>query len=1363
MKRIITLLIISSLSFFCFGQHPTNLQATNITSNSADLTWDESMCSDSVHLKYRINGSGASGWINLNSAISSPYLLSSLTPNTSYDFYVKCAGTAGWSNASFFTTLDSVNCDLSTLVTINNSSCEGNYDGSASVTAINGIPPYSYLWNNNNTSSSINSVINSTYIVTTTDSLACSITDTILVDFDNLISLSQFISVFTDTSRPEFPNTLQSYQVWAYDTLRLYNNGCNINIRPEFIISHQNTSIQLGQFILQWQSPFGFGTIPYSINNNGEAYGFFSTASTDSTGINAMMGSTNELILRVKFQGQAPYGTYSAIWNTKEVDALGNIIQTVTPNDTAILTLVDCNSFQSYVSQSNISCWGDSNGISSIDSIINGSGNYNYNWVNDIDQSVTLSTNNYINNLSQGNYSCTIIDANWGCSTNSTVSISEPLELTIIESTIDVSCFGDSNGVAILNINGGTNPYTETWNVGSQYNLQEGDHFYTVTDNNNCTISDSVHINEPSQLNSSISTLDITDCTLNDGVIDLSVIGGTGSYSYLWSNNDTNEDQINLSSGIYSVTITDSNNCSIMNSATINNYISNLSSSYTQTNVSCYGANNGGAIVSFFGGATGSSSGDTNYILGWAGTTQPVYLPYPQTVFNTSLLPPPYNAIPAGIYPYTVTDLNGCIIYDTINITEPDSLHISYTLSNYSGYNTSCFGNNNGSIDVQINGGTAPFNNYLNNILQSGLISNNISAGNYNDSIVDINGCTVSTNIILIEPPELITTLNNLEISCHDLCDGEIYSNTSGGIFPYLYSWSNTETSANISSLCSGNYSLTITDENGCVENTSTIINAPNDIIISIDSISNNSIYGGNSGLIYITPNGGTGLLNTSWISENGYFSFDNNILNLYADIYYLEITDSNSCSYLDTFELTQPSSLWLSIDNITNPSCYDSCNGAINISANGGDSTYSYFWTGPNGFTSNNNNINSLCFGEYIIIIDDGITILIDTVNIYQPQPITTLLTIDSIICHNGTAQAEISVWGGSQPFTYSWGNGDTNYYTIVSSGNGSIVISDINGCSYSQLYSLSNPDSILTQTTNTNISCFGGNNASVSINVTNGGTSPYNFSDDNGLTYQTSNTFSNLIAGNYYFLISDLNGCLGTASSEIVQPSVITSTTSVIDASCYSYCDGSVSANALGGTSPYTYFWNNGASNLCAGFYNVIITDLNGCIATNSVILNEPNPLLVNIWINAGNITATSGFTSYQWYDSYSNPISGATDSIFTPPSIGYYYVSVTDSNGCSINSYSIDYTISKIEDYLSSINIFPNPTNGNLTIMSEYSIKTIKLYNTIGNELYSVHNKKNKITKTKLDLSNFAKGVYFIKIDINDQIINQRIILQ
>ena len=1287
MKKIIIIIVISSLSCFSFGQYPTNLQATNLTSNSVDLSWDQTMCNSTVDLKFRIIGSGSSGWTNLP-AIASPYLLTGLVPATSYEFQVRCVTVSAWGNPSYFTTLGSINCNLNTSVTINNSTCDGSYDGSASITAFNGAPPYSYLWNNNNTTSSINSIPNDTYIVTTNDSLGCSKIDTILLGFDNLIALSQFVSALTDTSRPEFPNTLQAYQVWAYDTLRLSNNGCDVNVRPEFIISHQNTSIIQNQINIQWQVSLGnFATIPYIINNNGEAYGFFNTAAYDSTGIFFGMGGINEVLLRVKFQGGAPYGTYTAIWNTKEVDALGNIIQTVTQNDTSLLTLVDCDSFQPYISQSNISCWQDSDGISSIDSIINGSGNYSFNWVNDINQTITLSTNNSVSNLSQGNYSCTILDFDWGCETTVTISISEPPLLNTSINGTNLVCFQD-----------------------------------------------------------------------NSGIVNLTVLGGVPPYTYSWNNGATTPSLTGLAAGPYSVTITDINGCVNNQSITLTEPIE-LTSSYTQTNLSCYGVNNGGAIVNFFGGSSGSSSGDTNYILGWAGTLQPVYLPYPQTVFNTSLLPAPYNAIPAGIYPYTVTDLNECIIYDTITITEPDIMTLSLSADTIC-----CPGGNSGIAFLIATGGTSTYT-YLWNTTpaQTTSFATGLSAGNYTCSVTDANGCVIQESINVYEHAAINTFFTIANPLCFGDSNGCIYTNSTGGDGNYTYLWSNGETTADICNLSPGIYSCIVSDGCLCSETILASILAPNEITLNIDSITNISIYGENDGSIYISSYGGSGLLNTSWTSDNGFSSNDSDITNLSAGFYYLEMTDGNSCTYLDTFELTQPSSLWINLDLATNTSCFDSCNGALNITANGGDSTYTYNWTGPNSFTSTNNDLTNLCVGAYIATINDGITTIIDTFNIFQPQPITSTLLVDSIICHNGFTQAEINVWGGTQPFAYNWSNGSTSYITTVQSGTYSVNVTDQNGCSINQSFSLSNPDSIISITSATSINCFGGNNGSISINVLSGGISTYEFSDDNGLNYQISNTFSNLLAGNYSFLISDINGCLGSATAEIIQPTVITSNTTAIHASCYGYCDGSVAAYALGGTAPYSYNWSNGVSNLCAGFYNVIVTDMNGCIASNSAIVNEADIILINIWIDGNNIIATSGFTSYQWYDNNNDPINGATDSIFTPSGMGDYYVTVTDTNTCSADSYYIEYTISKIEDYSSNITIFPNPTNGKITVNSEYSIRTIKLYNTIGNELYLVNNNENKITETILDLSKFAKGVYFMKININNQIINQRIILQ
>ena len=977
------------------------------------------------------------------------------------------------------------------------------------------------------------------------------------------------------------------------------------------------------------------------------------------------------------------------------------------------------------------------------------------------------------NAIPPGVYPYTVTDLN-GCTIYDTITITEPTAITSSISTTNVTSCLVANGSIDLAPNGGNpfstgNPYTYVWIGQNGYtstnqnisDLEVGTYMLTITDANLCTATDSTNVNQaPSGLSLSLYSPNYNGYNIscyngNNGTIITTASGGLGEFSFVWNNSDTTQNLSNLTAGSYTLTITDSTNCTISEDITLSEPIE-LTSSYTQSNVTCNGNTDGGAIVNFFGGSSGSTNGDTNYILGWAGTLQPVYLPYPQTVFNTSLLPSPYNAVPAGTYPYTVTDLNSCIIYDTITITEPDSLSLLLSSDTIC-----CPGNNDGVAIATTTGGTAPYSYIWSNGATT-QVATGLSAGTYFCTVTDNNGCTIQDSITVYEYAVISASITTTNPLCFGDNSGCIYLTASGGNGNYTYLWSSGQTTANICNLSPGTYTCEVLDGCLCSEFFSVTISEPDEISINIDSLTNITIYGGNDGSISIATTGGTGIINTSWTSDNGFISDDQDITNLSAGFYYLEITDSNLCAYLDTIELTQPSSLWINLDLATNTSCFDSCNGTLNITANGGDSTYTYNWTGPNSFTSNNNDLTNLCAGTYIVIVNDGITTITDTFNIIQPQPITTVLLVDSIICYNGIAQAEINVWGGTQPFLYSWSNGGNSNITTVNFGNYSINVTDQNNCSVIQSFSLTNPDSIIGITSSSSINCFGGN-GSVSINIINGGISPYSFSNNNGLNYQISNTFSNLVAGNYSFLISDINGCSGSVSAELIEPSAITSTATVIDVSCYGYCDGSVAATALGGNSPYSYDWTNGTDSLCTGFYNVIVIDANGCLSSNSAIVNEPNPLTINISIDGSNIIATSGFISYQWYDNNNNPINGATDSIFTPSTIGFYYVTVTDTNECTADSYYIEYTISTIEDYSSSINIFPNPTKGNITVNSEYGINTITLYNTIGNELYSVHNKENKITETKLDLSKFANGVYLIKININNQIINQRIILQ
>ena len=1230
------------------------------------------------------------------------------------------------------------------------------------------------------------------------------------------------------------PDPVYGPWIWSYDTLTITNNSnCDIRVRPEFDVSHESSPIGATDFNLKWYNPFtgNWPIIPYYIDANGNAVGYWSIGG-DSTGIILNQGTSQQIIIKVRFKPSANYGLYSASWSTQLLDSSGVFVQNLAM-DSSFLSLIDCSIFEvdSFYS-TNSNCYNSNTGSAAIVSIQNGSGQYIYNWSNG-------DTTNNVTNLGPGNYDCIITDQNWQqCTDTISISIDEPDSLNITENINPLLCFGDNNASVNLTISGGISPYNEIWSNGiTPNNLGPGIYYYTIIDSNGCTVNDSIIILEPIELTSTISSIDITNCIIDDGAIDLNVGGGTGQISYTWNNGSTNEDLVNLSAGTYIVVISDSNGCILTDTAVIDNYVSLLSislssplyngenlncyadnsgsisstttggvgqliytwsngqtatsisnlsagtyslnvidglgcsatesiilsqpdeltSTYTKTDVSCFNANDGSAIVNFFGGTTGSVPGDTNYILGWQGLTNILFNPIAQ--FETSVVAP--NGIPAGIYPYSVTDLNGCTIYDTITIIEPDSLFITYTTSNFSGFEIDCAGENSGEINIQVNGGTAPFNHYLNGITQNSYNITNLVAGNYMDSIIDFNGCSTSVSITLYEPDTLNGSLTSTQLDCYGDCDGEIYSSINGGVLPYNLQWNTADTTDTITGICDGSYNLSITDQNGCNENVTISLIEPDEINVEVDSLIDVNNYGGSDGAIYITLSGGTSPYNIVWTNNNTFLSFDEDLTNLSAGIYFLEITDDNSCIHYDTLDIMQPPSLYITLDGSTNAICFDSCDGEINVTANGGDSTYFYFWTGPNGFTSTSEDISNLCYGEYILTLDDGISSVTDTFNIFQPQPFVYNLIIDSINCYNDFTQAVINVWGGTQPYTYNWSSGGNNYFTSLNAGTYSVSVSDVNGCSMSESFTINNPDSIISIATTSNTSCFGGNDGSTNISIISGGTAPFMFSSNNGLTYQNSNIFSNLSVGNYSILISDSNNCLDSLNIEINSPSEIYSITSSDSLSCYNLCDGNVYVTAFGGTPPYNYSWDYGTSNLCAGLYNVIITDLNNCTSVNNAIVSEPDPLLINIYISDSTLVATSGYNSYQWYSADGNIVNGATNETFTPNTVGEYYV-VVNNGECEETSYSIDYNISNILEIENNLHIYPNPTNGIIKIIGE-KIKNISVYNLLGNQLFKVEKNNLNINSRNIDLSNLARGIYTIQIEQNNKILNYQIILK
>ena len=302
-----------------------------------------------------------------------------------------------------------------------------------------------------------------------------------------------------------------------------------------------------------------------------------------------------------------------------------------------------------------------------------------------------------------------------------------------------------------------------------------------------------------------------------------------------------------------------------------------------------------------------------------------------------------------------------------------------------------------------------------------------------------------------------------------------------------------------------------------------------------------------------------------------------------------------------------------------------------------------------------------------------------------------------------------------------------------------------------------------------NTNISCYGLTDGITEITINSGGIAPYSYSNDNGTSFQNSNIFLNLNSGISTYLVMDGNGCMGSINGIIQEPDELIALLSKTDVSCYDSCDGTATLdNISGGTNPYTYLWTNGqttntVSGICAGLANVSVTDNNGCLYSDWIIINEPAPVIVAINVNGITLEATPGFLSYQWIDENENNISGATSQDYTPNSSGEYSVQVIDSNGC-VGKYKINFIIEYIEDLNSHLYIYPNPTSSWITIETKEKVQSdIKILNIFGEIVKIIDYELFNDQFEQINMSEFPKGIYMIQLINNQTIINHKIILQ
>lgn len=380
-----------------------------------------------------------------------------------------------------------------------------------------------------------------------------------------------------------------------------------------------------------------------------------------------------------------------------------------------------------------------------------------------------------------------------------------------------------------------------------------------------------------------VLTLDPTDISCNgltDGSIDLTVSNSTAPYTYTWSNGDATEDINGLSVGLYSVTVVDTYGCTNTGSASIAEP-DQLAATKVVGQISCYGSTDGYIDLSVTGGVT-------PYSYSWSnGATS-------QDIVSLS----------TGVYTVDITDANGCLLTNATNIVEPDSIEFQHLVTD-----ATCNASN-GTINVQVTGGTTPYNYSWSNGLTTQNLTN-ASAGIYTLTLTDDNGCLATLTDSVQSTSNIAAEVYPYDVSCFGEADGSALAVVQSGNAPYAYVWSNGDNTDFADSMAAGSHSVTITDAFGCLVTVNFDINQPDSLHVELSSIDivpgfQVSPHGNDNGSIYSYVTGGTPEYEYAWAMG----STDSDLYNLTAGTYYLTVTDANRCKASATITLLEPSEL---------------------------------------------------------------------------------------------------------------------------------------------------------------------------------------------------------------------------------------------------------------------------------------------------------------------------------------------------------------------------------------------------------------------------------------------------------------------
>ena len=855
--------------------------------------------------------------------------------------------------------------------------------------------------------------------------------------------------------------------------------------------------------------------------------------------------------------------------------------------------------------------------------------------------------------MGAGTYSVTVTDAN-GCTDSTSVTITEPTSL-VASSVVDnnTSCNGSTDGGATASATGGTGTYTYSWSnaatTATITGLGAGTYSVTVTDANGCTDSSSVTITEPASIIASTVVDSNVSCNgSTDGGATASATGGTGAYTYTWSNAATTASITGVGAGTYSVTVTDANGCTDSTSVMITEPASLVASTILDSNVSCNGNTDGGATAS----ATG---GTTSYTYSWSNSATTASI----------------TGVAAGTYSVTITDANGCTDSASLTITSPTGVVASAVLDS----NVSCNSGSDGGATASATGGTAGYTYSWSNSATTASITG-VGAGTYSVTVTDANGCTDSTSVTITEPTSLVaSSVVDNNTSCNGSTDGGATASATGGTGTYTYSWSNAATTATITGLGAGTYSVTVTDANGCTDSSSVTITEPASIIASTVVDSNVSCNGSTDGGATASATGGTGAYTYTWSNAATTAS----ITGVGAGTYSVTVTDANGCTDSTSVMITEPASLVASTILDSNVSCNGNTDGGATASATGGTTSYTYSWnTGGVNATE-----SGLSAGTFTVTVTDanGCTD-IETVIITEPTILVATATVDSnTSCSSAsTGVGSVVGSGGTTPYTYLWSNSATTATANgLASGWHFVTVTDSNSCTAVDSIEIDVQDTIAPTVIAQSITVYLDATGNVTIDTSDVNNGSYdNCAIDTMYLSDEDFTCLDTNSNSVTLFVADINGNIDSATSSVTVLDTITPTL-LVNSGFTLYL------NATGNAAISIDSVDNGTTDNCeiesltlsdslfdcsdTGSFNILFTamDVSGNTSTDTIAITVLDTILPTV--ASQNVTVT-----LDSFGSASIATAMINDGSFDNCSVDTMYLSDTSFDCSSIGGNSV-----------------------------------------------------------------------------------------